>query len=98
MAVSGVGNYLWGSTNGMVDDALAWQANLTANFGYILVSNEEASPGSGRRFGSKEQPGGAISPARMIVTYSVVPEPSVAGLWLLALASLTLRRARGSSN
>ena len=96
-AVSGVGGYLWGSTNDLVGDVMAWQANPTANFGYILVSNEEASPGSGRRFGSKEQPGGLISPAQLIVTYSVVPEPSVAGLWLLASASLTLRRARGSS-
>ena len=92
--VSGVGGYLWGSSNALVDDVLAWQADPAANYGFILVSKDESALGSGRRFGSKEQPGGAIPPAQLIVTYTVVPEPSVAGLWVVALTGLLFVRSR----
>lgn len=93
-AVSNVGPYGWGSTTGLVDDVKAWQADPASNFGFILVSQLETARGSGRRFGSREQPGGLISPARLVVTYSVVPEPTAAGLWLLGLTTLALRRVR----
>ena len=93
-AIAGVGGYVWGSSSALVDDVTYWQANPAANFGFILISQDEAALGSARRFGSKEQPGGAIAPAQLLVTYSLVPEPAVAGLWLLGLAGLALRRVR----
>ncbi len=92
--VSGVGDYLWGSSTGLVDDVRAWQLDPAANFGFILVSQDEAALGTGRRFGSKEQPGGLIAPAQLIVTYSVVPEPTVACLWLIGLTGLAFLRGR----
>ena len=93
-AIGGVGGYVWGSSAGLVDDVRAWQADPATNFGFILVSGGEASLGSGRRFGSKEQPGGATPPAQLTVTYTMVPEPAVAGLCLAGLAGLVLTRRR----
>ena len=93
-AIGGVGAYLWSSSAALVDDVKAWQADPAANFGFILVSQGESSLGSGRRFGSKEQPGGLIPPAQLTLTYTLVPEPAVAGLLLTALAGLALRRVR----
>ena len=92
--ISNVGPYSWGSSAALVDDVRAWQANPAENFGLILVSEGETSLGSGRRFGSKEQPGGLIPPAQLIVTYTVVPEPSAAGLCAVGLAAFALRRTR----
>ncbi len=92
--VGGVGNYAWGSNPSLVEDVQAWQADPSQNFGYILVSEDEVAPGTGRRFASKEQPGGSALPAQLTVTYSLVPEPSVAGLCVLTVAGLALRRVR----
>ncbi len=95
-SVGDVGNYVWGPTGNLVSDVAAWQANPAENFGYILVSQNEESPGTGRRFASREQPGGVDAPpARLTVTYTVVPEPSVLLLSMAALAGLALRRVRG---
>lgn len=94
--VSDVGGYAWGSTAALVDDVKAWQADPLSNFGFMLVSQGEATLGTGRRFGAKEQPGGLISPAQLIVTYTVIPEPAAASLWLLGIAGLALRRVRWS--
>ena len=88
------GDYVWGSSAGLVDDVKAWQSDPSANFGFLLVSQNEAALGTGRRFGSKEQPGAPTSPAQLIVTYSVVPEPTVAGLWLIGLTGLVFLRGR----
>jgi hypothetical protein len=92
--VAGVGEYVWGTSAGLVDDVIAWQANPTENFGYILVSQDEVSLGTGRRFATKEQPGGTALPAQLRVTYTLVPEPSVAGLFLAGFVTLTFRRKR----
>lgn len=93
-SVSGLGDYVWGSSAGLVGDVIAWQANPAENFGYILISQDEVSLGTGRRFASKEQPGGIALPAQLTVTYTVVPEPSVVCLSGAGLAALTLRRVR----
>jgi hypothetical protein len=93
-AIAGLATYVWGSTAALVDDVKAWQSDPAANFGFILVSQAETSLGSGRRFGSKEQPGGTTPPAQLVVTYTVIPEPAVAGLWVVGLAVFALRRSR----
>lgn len=90
------GDYVWGSSAGLVDDVKAWQSDPAANFGLILVSQNEAALGTGRRFGSKEQPGAPTSPAQLIVTYGVVPEPTVAGLWFIGLTGMVFLRGRRS--
>lgn len=93
-AISGLGTYNWGSTASLVADVQAWQADPFSNFGFILISEAETTLGSGRRFGSKEQPGGTTLPAQLIVTYTVIPEPAVAGLFMSGLAGFVLRRTR----
>ena len=92
-AVVDVGGYVW-SSGGLVDDVKAWQENPASNFGYILASDDETTKGSGRRFGSTEQSGGAVTPPLLTVTYTVVPEPAAASLCMLGLAALALRRVR----
>ena len=93
-AIGGVGGYVWGSSTALVADVTFWQANPAANFGLILASQDEAALGSARRFGSKEQPGGTIAPAQLLVTYSLVPEPAASGLWLLGLAGVAAASRR----
>jgi hypothetical protein len=92
-AVVDIGGYVW-SSGGLVDDVKAWLENPASNFGFILASDDETTQGSGRRFGSTEQSGGAVTPPRLTVTYTVVPEPAAAGLCLIGLAALALRRVR----
>jgi hypothetical protein len=92
-AVVDIGGYMW-SSGGLVDDVKAWQENPASNFGFILTSDDETTQGSGRRFGSSEQSGGSVTPPLLTVTYTLVPEPEVAGLWLIGLATLALRRVR----
>ncbi len=95
--ISGVGPYVWDSTPALVGDVSAWLADPSSNFGFILVSQGEATPGTGRRFGSLEQPGGVYPPAQLMVTYHVIPEPSAPGLLTAGALILTLRRNRRSS-
>jgi hypothetical protein len=92
--VSDVGSYVWGSSTELVDDVRSWIDNPATNFGYMLISQSEGSLGSGRRFGATEQPGGLIPPAQLLVTYSVVPEPSLTCLAVLGFAGLVLGRRR----
>ena len=97
-AVSGVGSYVWSSSLALTDDVQTWLGAPLTNFGFILVSNEEAAIGSGRRFGSTEQPGGLVPPPQLVVTYSNVPELPASGMILLGFAGLALlhiRRANG---
>ena len=96
-AVSGVGGYLWGSTAGLVSDVQGWLAAPSSNFGFMLISQSENTLGSGRRLGSSEQTGGLVTMPQLMVTYDPVPEPSVAGLWLIAWAGLLLTRKRRPS-
>jgi len=93
-AISGVGGYLWGSTAGLVNDVRAWLADPSSNFGFMLISQSENALGSGRRFGSSEQAGGLVTMPQLMVTYDPVPEPSVAGLWMIAWTGLLLTRKR----
>jgi hypothetical protein len=92
-AVVDIGGYVW-SSGGLVDDVKAWQENPASNFGFILTSDDETTKGSGRRFGSSEQSGGSVTPPQLTLTYTLVPEPEVAGLCLLGLAALALQRVR----
>lgn len=90
--VSGIGEYTWASTAGLVDDVLAWQAAPSSNFGFILISQDEALPSSGRRFASSEDFSGVEIPPTLTVTY--VPEPTVTCLWLIGVAGAVFRRRR----
>jgi hypothetical protein len=91
-AVGNVGAYAWGSSAELIADVQGWIAAPATNYGFILVNQSEGTAGSGRRFASREQPGGSIAPPQLVVTYTI-PEPSVA-LCLLLGGMLSLRRKR----
>ena len=57
--VAGVGNSTFASTPDLVADVQAWLVNPASNFGWILISQSENTPGTARRFGSSEDPGTA---------------------------------------
>ncbi len=92
--VSDVGAYTWASTTELVDDVRSWVENPASNFGFMLVSQSEGMPGSGRRFGSTEQPAGIIPPAQLVVTYTLVPEPSATCLLALGCVGIASVRRR----
>lgn len=90
--VGGVGSYTWSAPE-LIDDVNFWRNNPTENYGYIMASDAETSLGSGRRFGAREQPGGIVPPATIVITYTI-PEPSAACLAALGSALALLRRRR----
>ena len=94
-SISGLGSYQWGSTSGLVADVQSWLADPSSNFGFMLTSDAENTPGSARRFASIEQPGGGIPAPQLIVTYTLaVPEPSLPGLLMLGTGALAMTRRR----
>jgi len=93
-AVGNVGLYAWGSSTELIDDVQSWLAAPSSNFGFILVNQSEGTSGSARRFASREQPGGLIPAPKLIITYSTIPEPSVAGWIWLGIIAASFRRKR----
>ena len=91
-SVGNVGLYGWGSSTELIGDVQTWLADPSSNFGFMLMSGSESSPGSGRRFASTEQ-SNALNPApQLIVTY--IPEPSACTLAMVALTGLCFFRRR----
>ena len=66
--VTGVGSYTWGPTPGMAADVQTWLD--TANFGWLLKSDDEVTNRTARRFGSKE----GVTGAKLIVEYTTIVE------------------------
>ena len=93
-SVGNIGNYVWGSSTELIADVQSWLDTPSSNFGLILVNQSEGTPGSGRRFASREQPGGLIPAPQLVITYTVVPEPSVLGLLLAGGIAAGFRRRR----
>jgi hypothetical protein len=91
-AVGGVGSYTWHAPE-LLPDVDFWRANPSSNFGYIMASDAETSLGSARRFGAREQPGGAVPPATLVITYQI-PEPSAAIFIALGTIALSFTRRR----
>jgi hypothetical protein len=91
-SVENVGLYAWGSSTELIGDVNAWRANPSSNFGFMLVNQSEGSPGSGRRFASREQ-SSELNPApRLVVTF--IPEPSAPGLVMVGVTVVALVRRR----
>ena len=66
----------------MVSDVQGWLAGSSSNFGWIFISDDEATPFTARRFGSREDPNAA---PQLTVRFELVPEPAAAALFGLAL-------------
>ena len=97
-AASSAGQTVYGTANSpyfftsaqLATDVQLWLDNPGANFGWMLLANDEGPNFTARRFGSRED---AINAPQLLVQYSAVPEPS--SLLLLAGgAALLTRRIR----
>ncbi|MEK6677519.1 MAG: hypothetical protein AABZ47_17935, partial [Planctomycetota bacterium] len=87
--IGGLGFYTWGSTPQMVADVQEWLITPANNFGWILVGDEK-SPGTARRFDTREINIPAFLPQLMIdFTTPVAPAVSPSGLVVMA-ALLTM--------
>ena len=67
----------------MVSDVQGWLAGSQSNFGWIFISDDEGTPFTARRFGSREDPNAT---PQLTVRFDLVPEPPTAALFGLALA------------
>ncbi|NKB70650.1 MAG: DNRLRE domain-containing protein [Candidatus Latescibacteria bacterium] len=65
-AVDGNGFYTWGSTPALVADVQAWLDEPKANFGWILIGNENQAP-TAKRFASRQHP---VPDQRPVLTVS----------------------------
>jgi len=54
LEISGRTAYTFASTSNLVADAQFWLDNLQSNFGWVLMSRDEATPETARRFASRE--------------------------------------------
>jgi hypothetical protein len=88
---------VWASTAGMVADVQSWLDLPAANFGWIILSDNEAAPRTARRWASREDSLGRGP--RLLVDYTVIPEPGAVALTLLGvgLAGATARRRNRST-
>lgn len=71
ITVDAQGFYTW-SSPAMLADVQAWLADPDANFGWILLGNEESS-GSARRFDSREN-GVAANRPQLVIVYEGPPD------------------------
>lgn len=91
-SISGVGNYLWGSSTELITDAQSWLDDPLTNFGLMLISQNEGSAGTGRRFASRDQPGGGIPGPKLMLTYTVPSVPEPTSMLLAVSATLAFTR------
>lgn len=89
-AVAGNGNYTW-SSPGLTADVQQWANNPNANFGWILIGDEQTQRNA-RRFASSEAALEQIP--QLFIDFVAVPEPTFSGLILLALGAVCSKRRR----
>jgi hypothetical protein len=71
--IQGLGSYTFSSTSNMVADVQQWLTNPATNFGWIVISESEATLRTVRRFGSRE----STSPATLAVQYVIPVTPTI---------------------
>ena len=81
------GRYHFEGTLDMVHDVQSWLDHPESNYGWMLMAENEDTPFTARRFGSREDP---TSPPLLMIDYEVVPEPGSLLLWALALVGFPL--------
>ena len=93
---------LWAafSSDSIAASVAYWYANPSQNFGWVLDYTAYSDTMDGALFHSSEystSPADYVWRPKLDITYTVVPEPGVIGLFALSLASLLSRRNRTSS-
>lgn len=68
--ISDRGSYTFATTPALVADVQRWLNKPDENFGWVLLSQAEATPESARRFGSREDP---VNTANLTVEYTLTP-------------------------
>jgi hypothetical protein len=91
------GAYVWDSTPTMVADVQGWLDDPASNFGWLLMGLE-STPGTARRFDSREAALSSVWP-ELTVTFSgaAVPEPGTLAclaLGILGVAAYSRRRRK----
>jgi hypothetical protein len=88
---------VWASTSGMIADAQSWLDSPAGNFGWILISDNEGTTRTARRWASSEDSLGRGP--RLDVDFTVVPEPGTFALGMLGVgvAAFALRRRNRST-
>jgi hypothetical protein len=94
--VDNVGVYVLQSTPQLIQDVTTWVNDPSTNFGFMLISDNESTLGTARRFASGETASAGFPAPTLTITYDV-PEASAGllmGLAVASLASCTRRRTR----
>jgi len=75
--ITGIAAYTFESTSNLVADVQSWLNSSNSNFGWILLSSDEATPTTVRRFGSREA--GTNGPSLLVeyTTQTIVPAPTI---------------------
>ena len=84
--------YAFEGTPDMMGDIQDWLDSPTNNFGWMLMTESEELPFTARRFASREDPNGGGP--RLIIDYTVVPEPGVMALCGAGVLGLIIFRGR----
>jgi len=79
--------YTFASGSELVADVQKWVNNPQSNFGWMLMTDDEGTPFTARRFASREDPFGR---APILMVDFEVPEPATLGLVGLGFASLAI--------
>ncbi len=80
-AVGFNGQYVWGSTAGMVGDIQSWLDTPATNFGWLIRHDDEVAPATAKRFGSRTHFDSGSRPALEI---DYLPPPCTGANYCLA--------------
>ena len=83
-------DYHWLSTPALVADVQGWLNDPSSNNGWLLLGEENSQGASAKRFNTRENPDASTRPV-LTITYTI-PEPSTAGLLVLAAGWVMHRR------
>src|SRR5437879_6342186 len=72
--VAGTGQYTFSSTPALVADVQGWVNNPASNFGWLLISQNESTPHTARRFGTRED---ANNAPVLLVDYTPSSTPTI---------------------
>ena len=85
--------YTFASGPELIADVQTWVNDPQSNFGWMLMTDDEGTAFTARRFGSREDPD---HPPLLRVDFEVVPEPGtliLSGIGLIAFGGLTWRKS-----